>query len=594
MQKPQSHPATAGRYVRLRSARWRVVQVRAYDGCHLVTLIGVSPSNQGVRRSFLTPFDILTPIAQRVEPRIVHRARWMRACRALLASNTPPGGIRTALTARIDLLPHQLEPALAILRGRGSRVLLADAVGLGKTIQAGLVAAELLSRGLIDRLLVVAPAGLREQWIHELHGRFDIDAASADAVALRQIAATLPVGVNPWSTLTAAVASIDYIKRAEVLPAAAACRWDLVIVDEAHGVASDSDRRAAVQSLASRAAYVLLSSATPHSGDHQLFAALCDLGAVPDDELLVFRRTRADVRTGAARRVRALHVRILPGEQRMHRLLGRYTAAIRAEHGDHDRAWLALSVLHKRAFSSARSLALSLERRLAALDAPSGLERQLGLPLDDPTGELIAADAPPLWPTDLGLADPHRERVLLTSLEAAARRASTDESKVRALQRLLRRTRESAVVFSEYRDTLDHIGRSLARPFVILHGGLNATERASVLTTFAQTKGMVLLATDAAGEGLNLHHSCRLVINLELPWNPMRLEQRIGRVDRIGQSRTVHAVHLIARGSGESRVLSRLQRRLAIARSEIGAPDPLGGEHRMARWAIGEDGDDDR
>jgi SNF2 family DNA or RNA helicase len=274
-------------------------------------------------------------------------------------------------------------------------------------------------------------------------------------------------------------------------------------------------------------------------------------------------------------------------------LLGQYSAAIRAEQGDRDRTWLALSVLHKRAFSSARSLALSLERRLAALDAPSDHEWQLGLPLDDPTGELIAADAPPSWPAELGLADPHRERDLLTALAAAARRASIAESKIAALQRFLRRTTESAVVFSEYRDTLDHVGRNLTRPFVVLHGGLNATERESVLTTFAQMKGMVLLATDAAGEGLNLHHSCRLVINLELPWNPMRLEQRIGRVDRIGQSRTVHAVHLIARGSGESRLLSRLQRRLAIARSEFGAPDPLGDEHRMARWAIGGDGDDE-
>src|SRR4051812_47738041 len=97
-------PAQAGPYVRVRGARWRVVSVRAYDGCHLVTLIGASPANHGVRRSFLTPFDILTPIDRRVEPRLVHRARWMRACRALLASNVPTGGLRAALHARIDLL----------------------------------------------------------------------------------------------------------------------------------------------------------------------------------------------------------------------------------------------------------------------------------------------------------------------------------------------------------------------------------------------------------------------------------------------------------------------------------------------------------
>ena len=598
-------PAGVGHDVRARGARWRVVDVRAYDACQLVTLSGVSPSYLGVQRRFLTPFDTLTPIESVTRPRRVKRSRWRRACRALVAAQTPPGCSRAALRARIDLLPHQLEPALAVVRGLGSRALLADEVGLGKTVQAGLVAAELLGRAHIDRLLVVAPSGLREQWTQELRDRFFIDATNADASTLRQITATLPVGVNPWSTFVAAIASVDYLKRSEVLPAAAACRWDLVIVDEAHGVAGDSDRHAAVQALAGRAAYVLLLTATPHSGDRRAFAALCDLGAV-DDPLMIFRRTRAQVRIGSVRHVRALHVGLSASERRMHHLLGRYTAAVRAEHGQRDHAWLALSVLHKRAFSSAASLALSLDRRLATLSAPGRpgdyAEQQLGLPLDDPAGELIAADAPPAWPADLALADPTRERELLTALVTAARRATAGESKIATLLRLLRRTRESAIVFTEYRDTLEHVSRRLARPFVMLHGGMAAAERSSALATFSRTPGMVLLATDAAGEGLNLHHSCRLVINLELPWNPMRLEQRVGRVDRIGQRKTVHAVHLIARATGECRVLSRLRSRLAIARQDIGAPSPLGADiadiddidiQAVARWAITGGTDDD-
>jgi SNF2 family DNA or RNA helicase len=600
MQNPQP-PATAtrnvrpGQYVRARGARWRVVDVRAYDACQLVTLRGLGPPHQGIQRRLLTPFDTLAPIERIARPRIVKRTRWRRACRALLAANTPPGGLRAALHARIDLLPHQLEPALAILRGFGSRALLADEVGLGKTIQAGLVAAELLIRAHVDRLLVVVPAGLRDQWIHELRDRFCIEATSADAVTLRQMTAAFRVGINPWSMLGAAVASIDYLKRSEVLPAAAACRWDLVIVDEAHGVAGDSDRQAAVQSIAARAPYVLLLTATPHSGDRRSFAALCALGELDADPLLIFRRTRAQVRIGSPRRVTALHVRIRAGERRMHVLLQQYSAAIRAELGERRHAWLALAVLHKRAFSSAASLALSLERRLATLSDPENRELQLGLPLDDPSGDLTSADAPPAWPAELRLKDPRRERDLLAALVSAAQRAAAAESKIAALHRLLRRTHESAVVFTEYRDTLEHVSRRLALRFVMLHGGLSAAERAAALATFTQTPGTVLLATDAAGEGLNLHHTCRLVINLELPWNPMRLEQRIGRVDRIGQSRTVHAVHLIARGTGESRILSRLHQRLAIARSEIGAPNPLGEDHdeqAVARWLLCGGGDD--
>src|SRR4029453_17922347 len=133
---------------------------------------------------------------------------------------------------------------------------------------------ELLVRRAIDRVLVLTPAGLREQWVQELPERFAIDGAAVDARSLRRLATTLPVGVNPWSTLAVAIASGDYVKRPEVVPAVAACPWDLLCVVAAHGVAGDSDRHAAVHALASRASYVLLMTATPHSGDTVAFEAL--------------------------------------------------------------------------------------------------------------------------------------------------------------------------------------------------------------------------------------------------------------------------------------------------------------------------------
>ena len=219
--------------------------------------------------------------------------------------------------------------------------------------------------------------------------------------------------------------------------------------------------------------------------------------------------------------------------------LARYGDAVRAEDHQGD-AWLALSVLHKRALSSAWSLARSVERRLPALSGEQRHEgTQMALPLGDPQGELIAADEAPAWPGDLQLSDSARERRLLSAVYQRARSAAGDETKIAALGTLLRRARQPAVVFTEYRDTLLHVRERLARPAVVLHGGLTREERASVLASFARDPHGLLLATDAAAEGLNLHHHCRLVVNLELPWNPMRLEQRIGRVDRIGQQRTV-------------------------------------------------------
>ena len=603
-----AHP---GDLVLVRRARWRIVRIRACEACQVVTLRGLTPPQVGLERRVLVPFDTIEPIERAPRPRIVRAVTWRRACRALIAADGPPASLRAAGSARIDLLPHQLEPALAILRGLGTRLLLADEVGLGKTIQAGLIVAELFARGSIERVLVLTPPGLREQWLEELADRFAIDASGVDGHTLRQRAASLPVGVNPWATLTTAVASIDYVKRPEVFPAVSSCRWDLVVADEAHTCAGDSNRRAAVHALAARAGYVLLLSGTPHSGDRESFDALCALGVIDagsdprrqgdgdppasdaaaqgtrptnGQPLLIFRRTRADAGLGTTRRVHIVGVRPSAAEARMQAMLARYTDAVRAERRGSD-AWLALSVLHKRALSSAWSLAKSLERRLAMLSAvEDGDAAQMSLPLGDPQGERIAADEAPSWPTDLRLTDPARERRLLTTLLGCARSAATGESKLGVLARLLRRARQPAVVFTEYRDTLLHVQHQCARPALVLHGGLTRDERAAVLAAFAREPGALLLATDAAAEGLNLHHQCRLVVNLELPWNPMRLEQRIGRVDRIGQRHTVHAFHLIAAGTGETRLLARLRERVAAAQADIGAPDPF----EDSEWRIAE------
>src|SRR5215218_307985 len=152
------HSVRAGDLVVARRTRWRVVDVRTYGACRLVTLSGVSPPVAGVQRRLLTPFDALRRIERTPALRIVRRTRWRRAFRAVVAGQHPPGALRTAVDARIDLMPYQLEPALAVLRGAGVRLLLADDVGLGKTIQAGLVVAELRARAAADRVLIVAPA----------------------------------------------------------------------------------------------------------------------------------------------------------------------------------------------------------------------------------------------------------------------------------------------------------------------------------------------------------------------------------------------------------------------------------------------------
>jgi superfamily II DNA or RNA helicase len=568
-----------GDRVRVRRQRWRVANVRAYDGCRLLTLSGIGALNTGTERQIIAPFDLVEPLERPARVRIVPPRRWRRRLDALLACHGPSGSLRAALRARMDLLPHQLEPALAVVRGAGSRVLIADEVGLGKTVQAGLIVSELQELGAADRILVLAPAGLREQWAAELANRFALDATIVDAREARRRAALLPTGLNPWTTTPVTITSIDYAKRPEVLPAIQSCRWDAVVVDEAHGVAPRSDRHQAVSSLCDRAAYVVLLTATPHNGDRAAFESLCELGSQDHDRLLVFRRSRQEVKTGRGRRVHGMRVRSSVHEILMHEELARFTNAVRTDRGDVDRvAWLALTTLHKRALSSARSLEQSIVRRLSALaTAPAAGHQQLALPLDDGEGELDRSDEAPIW-TSPALDDVDRERRLLIHVAEAARAAATRETKLATLARLLARLHakgEPSIVFTEYRDTLLHVQQTLSQACAVLHGGLTRAQRRAALDDFQSGRRTILLATDAAGEGLNLHRACRVVINLELPWSPTRLEQRIGRVDRIGQGRRVHAFNLIASDTGEMRIFDRLKGRIARAREDIGTADPL-------------------
>jgi superfamily II DNA/RNA helicase len=142
------------------------------------------------------------------------------------------------------------------------------------------------------------------------------------------------------------------------------------------------------------------------------------------------------------------------------------------------------------------------------------------------------------------------------------------------------------LVFTEYRDTLLHVRDRVAPEAAILHGAMSSAERRQALDTFSRAG--VLLATDAAGEGLNLHRGCRVVVNFELPWNPMRLEQRIGRVDRLGQKRGVHVFHFVAKDTEDALVLGRLHARVARADAEVGVSNPLrNGSRPRTQWARG-------
>lgn len=559
---------TAGDTVTARGEQWRVRHADRFPECVLVTLDGIERANAGVRSTLVAPFDTIAPIAVR-KPLRRKRDSTLRTALAAIASARPARGLWTAAAAKVDLLAYQLEPALAVLGG-ATRVLLADGVGLGKTIQAGLILCELRARGLVDRALILTPAGLRDGWAAELRDRFGLQPAVFDQSAIAGELPGLPAGFNPWMAHAIVIASIDLVKRPEVLAAVGQAPFDLVIADEAHHLTPDSDRGAAVDQLASCAPWVVLASATPHSGDEAAFGYLMRIGEC-GDRIAVFRRTRSDVGLGSGRHVHLLPVTPSAFEMRMLRAVESYARAIWQGRGTRDRgARLVAILLARRAASSATALERTLTRRLHLISgrhdpAPA----QQALPWDD--ADEADGDAPAALLGLAGLDDGAEEVRVLGDLIAIAIEARSCPSKILRLARVIDRVREPVLVFTEYRDTLDALVEALAGGHTIgaIHGGLSPAARAQVVREFNHGELDLLIATDAAGEGLNLHHRCRLVIDVELPWNPLRLEQRIGRVDRLGQRRRVHAIRLLHRGTVEDTVLAHLERRRLRARAAL-------------------------
>ncbi len=266
-------------------------------------------------------------------------------------------------------MEYQVEPALASAHG-ALRLLIADEVGLGKTVQAALILADLRARTDSSRALVLCPAGLCGQWQGELADRFGLRAAVVDLAALRDQFRRSGPESTPWDRLPLAIASIDFVKQPMVLQGMAHIRWDLLVVDEAHLSAVAPERAAAVNWLARRSRRVVLLTATPHPGDPDAFESLCRVGRLAGEApITMFRRTRAGLGLPADRRVTILSVNLSPAERRLHRALRRYAARVwsasgRATSAD---ARLAMVVLAKRAASGPAPLLASLERRLRHL-----------------------------------------------------------------------------------------------------------------------------------------------------------------------------------------------------------------------------------
>jgi superfamily II DNA or RNA helicase len=572
---PLARPPAEGDLVWIRRCRWRVDRLRVAGDVQVLDVRGPS-----LRRTFLAPFD--RPEIEGGTERL-RRVRWPHLRARVLTWAAHSYSVRTpvaALDANLEILPFQLEAALAFLSG-SRRVLVADAVGLGKTIQAGLVIAETIRRTVNGHVLILVPASLRDQWTGELTRRFSIRPTTADADNLRHLADEAIRGASPWRP-GVWIATPDFVKQPHVFNALPPVRWDLVVIDEAHDVAGRSDRHLACDALARQSRRVLLLTATPHNGDPSAFARLRDLGELDDvppgdPGLVVLRRSPSSLGWVERRRVRWHRVTPSPAEERALDTLMEFEQAVLRAAGSAHRsaALLLLSVLRKRGLSTMAALAVSLRRRAAWLEV-DGLSqpldwRQKRLDFGGEPDDAFRDDEDGALATHVGLGQAH-EQAWLKRLLTIVDRAAADDSKVQRVTQLVARRHEPVVVFTEFRHSLEAVSRRVGTiaGVTVLHGGQTSAERRASLDRFLDGEANVLVATDVAGQGLNLQTRSRWVVNLELPWNPARLAQRAGRVDRIGQTRPVHVTLLVSRHRTESELLTRVAERAVRSENAMG------------------------
>lgn len=541
---------------------------------------------------------------------------------ARIADSLERDALVAPLEGTVIPLPHQLLALQRAISGDRIRYLLADEVGLGKTIEAGLILRELKIRGLVRRILVVAPAGLVLQWQSEMKTHFNEDfrlILPGSLSALRQ-AGAIDENENLWRMHQQVICPLDSVKpidsrrgwsqeqlarynreRFEDLVSAG---WDLIIIDEAHRIGGSTEQVARFKlgdALSQAAPYLLLLSATPHQGKSDAFRRLIgflDADALPGDDA-ISREAVAPfvIRTEKRRAIdsegnplfKPRFTQLVPiawgaahAEQRA--LYDAVTEYVRDGYNraikEKQTAVGFLMILMQRLItSSIAAIRTSLERRLAVLDLPQG---QLSLFPEDVGEDWSALDGQQQLDTILktrlkGLKDERKEVELLLS---AARRCEASGPDVKAealLERIQHQQREEndpslkVLIFTEFVPTQEMLSDFLGRrgfTVVSLNGAMDLEERRQAQRRFA-TDAQILISTDAGGEGLNLQF-CHVIVNYDLPWNPMKIEQRIGRVDRIGQKHIVRAMNFALADTVELRVREVLEEKLARILEEFG------------------------
>jgi len=628
----------AGTLVEVRGQRWVVGEEPAPggEGSTLLTLQSVEDGRYGES----------LPVIWEVEPgrRILPRrslpevtkdgfdpperlAAFLDSVRWSAVTSAEVNTLQAPLRSGVVIEPYQLEPVARAIEAPRVNLLLADDVGLGKTIEAGLVALELLLRHRAKRIMVVCPPGLMLKWQDEMAEKFGLNFTIVDSAQLNQLRRSHGSAANPFRVYPLTIVSLSWLRGAkaerllhEVIEGDSDKRpFDLLILDEAHHVAPaapkqryavDSQQTKLIRWLAPHFEHRLFLSATPHNGYPESFTALLEIiddqrfarGVDPDpvaQKDTVIRRMKTQITEDdgvtprfAKRHAQAITVIYPDTEREAHALLNEF-AALRRRRLTTRRGRASVDLvtllLKKRLFSSPRAFAHTVGVYLETVQArtgepatPHGHEDEVPEWMEGFLDDVASYDDEELAEAEddaaarsgriqAELADTSVQEIeLLKKMERwAARYETMPDAKARELITYLEGvcrpdgvhwTNERVVVFTEYRDTQIWLKELLAQEgmsgdrVALLYGGMDARQREQLRLAFAEppdedrNKVRILLATDAASEGIDLHEHCHRLVNYDIPFNPNKLEQRIGRIDRYGQPETPQVRHFVGKG----------------------------------------------
>lgn len=589
----QQPPAPGARAL-IRDEEWIVQRA---DQCNLggwqLACIGVSETVRNRSALFLTELEDIQLIDPAKTELVYDESATFIASRLYIEARLRQSALQNKSVvighrAVMDTLPFQLEPAQRVLEQLRPRLLIADTVGLGKTLEAGILTAELMRRGKARRILVVTTKSMMRQFQQEFWSRFTIPLTRLDSAGIQRIRREIPTNHNPFNYYDRTIISVDTLKRdSEYRHYLEKAWWDLIIIDEAHNVSYKGNRTQSnrlAELLSQRSDALILLTATPHNGKQESFASLMrmlDPTVLPnhadytraDVEHLFIRRFKKDVREQMKkdfpeRDVFKLAVPASAAENLAFDALAEMKLANEGE-GARNGAMLFRTVLEKALFSSPAACLQTLSERIRRLEKRDPHHADLEQ-LRDLQG-LVQAITPQQF---------SKLQHLIEQLQTGQhwRWDSTDPS-------------DRLVIFTERVETLKFLQQELPKALglkadavAILHGQLPDQEIQQTVEDFGKTHSplRLLIASDVASEGLNLHYQAHRLIHFDISWSLMVFQQRNGRVDRYGQTRPPKIGYMMTeprheRIRGDLRYLEILIEKDEQAAKNIGDPSAFMG-----------------